>query len=281
MTIEQAFAQRDVTFPDTGLTPSGFAALYGACPVVLEDGQVGHVRVHKYRINRAAPGSIDTSHRIRDSEADAERNVVGPLIRRWCRANGDLGRRVQTLLYQGRKLNQVFFGKGAPRDIGFVLAVLREVGRIGALYPNHRELAALQAYCDSFIGVDCSGLVNNYFITKGHFSDTNANCQTTIRTYGRLDRRLDFLPGRPREFILVWKSMGHIAIIDRWERAEDKLRVIESSASLGGVRDTVYDIDPDMPDLSKAPSQRYWQVFRTAQNNSRQKVYMVSPMPAA
>jgi hypothetical protein len=282
MSLDQAFLVRAVAMlPNLALTPEGFADLYRNCSVVLDDGTVGHVRVHKYRLNRAATGRIDTGHRIRDAAADAERELVGPLIRRWCGRNGSTGLSVRSILWTERKLNQVFMGKGSPRDIGFVLKVLKEVGRIDHLYPNHRELAAYQEYCDNYIGVDCSGLVNNYFIATGHFADTNGNCQTLIRNYGRLNRRLDFLPSRPQKFILVWQDMSHIAIIDRWERQSDRLQVVESSASMGGVSSTVYELDLDTPDITRPAARRYWRARRTARNNSVQKVFMVSPMPAA
>jgi hypothetical protein len=163
-----------------------------------------------------------------------------------------------------RRLRRVYTGKGAPRDIALVLGLLDCSGRLGALFPSFDRRTAMQNYCDQFIGVDCSGFVNNYFTAIGRRPDDLTD-RPTIALYARAGRRLAAMPGSPCNHVFCWVpgesrtsvrparviEFAHILAIDEWVRppaatTNDPVgatfRCTQSSAGLGGLTTQVYEI---------------------------------------
>ena len=285
--IRRALQLRDGVVPNRNLTPAEAKEKYENCPVVLSDSTITRVRIHKYRIDRADPDFADPNKRILDQDADAELRHARGHLRRWCQQDGEVSQelrnRIRQIVREGR-LTNTFSGKGSPKDMSLFLTTLSISGRIRDALPASAakpERLRIEDYADRFVGVDCSGFVNNFFIASAHYSDNLRNRNMPIRRYGQQINRFHFLPDRPQSFMLVWESMRHIAAIQDWGPGSwisgSTLRVIESAASFGGLRNSLYDIVRP-PELTEANP--VWQVRRREQpGGGTHRVFMVAPLP--
>ena len=76
-----------------------------------------------------------------------------------------------------------FVGKGSPDEISDTLRVALAIGRIGMTSDAAGKMPAkssLQQYVDSFITLDCNGLVGNYY---------GIDPNTTVGSYANIGRR--------------------------------------------------------------------------------------------
>jgi len=133
--------------------------------------------------------------------------------------------------------SRAFHGKASVAQCQRTLAAIWDSGFAGM---------NLQNYCDTHLGIDCSGFVNNYFLIEHGLGETN------IRGYynrGSSSTRTNFSDFRARD-VLIWcdnhgninTSGRHIAVIDNVQaNAGNELRasVVESTGTLGLV-DSVY-----------------------------------------
>lgn len=104
-------------------------------------------------------------------------------------------------------LAQAYIGKGTPE---ICAAVLRFAEAFGLVAGN---AAAMQKYCDEYIGLDCNGYVGNYLKQEGSKlvgPSTSANAGSFMPEV----RRLSKLGDVKYRSVLCWKNVGHVAIID-------------------------------------------------------------------
>ena len=105
------------------------------------------------------------------------------------------------------ELAQAFIGKGTPELCALALRLAEAFALINP------TVAALQSYCDDYIGLDCNGYVGNYLKLKG---STVVGPSTTANPSGFMPpaNRLSKLEDVKVESVLCWKTAGHVAIID-------------------------------------------------------------------
>lgn len=180
----------------------------------ISQSRIQRISIRKYRNN-----SINTN--------EAEKNRVVGLMRQNGYSRSD---RVA--------MARAFYGKASVRDCKKAVTALIDL-EIAVANP--------QQYCDSYLGLDCSGFVNCYF------SRAYGHRERTINAFyrrGRANLRVDF-----HEFcnddVLIWCNRAgtpngtrgrHIAVIDRVRESEgNELRatVVESSGTVGLV-DSLY-----------------------------------------
>lgn len=283
-TIAAALAARERDVYDPFLSPGQFSYNYVFLPVVRAAGHhrfTTHVSVHKYRLNTNGDTArhrrdVVRGKRISDDVADRELGVAGRMVRSWCDQNGDLGARVRRILISEARLTNAFMGKASPRDISLCLAVLNATGHLSQKYPQKGEWEALQQYCDEHIGMDCSGLVNSFFIGRGHLSDLWTSRNIIISRWGGdRQRRLEApLPYYPRGLVMVWDDYSHIALIDGWKIRGQELWVCESGASLGGITMSGYQI----VDWPRRQNSYKWHFRRLLKPDHLQRVWIVRPL---
>jgi hypothetical protein len=147
------------------------------------------------------------------------------------------------------QLASVFTGKGTP---DLIVQALRLAEAFGLVRPN---VAAMQSYCDDYIGLDCNGFVGNYLRARGC---TVVGPQTPAFPYAFVppNWRLTKLTDVKAESVLVWKNAGHVAIVDRISGIQYNgvlpAAVCESTGARAVARDvhtdglnyTVYEIHP-------------------------------------
>lgn len=266
--------------PDPALTPVQLKSRYENLPVILSDNTVAKFRVHKYRINEADPPQPGS--RIRHAAATREWGDAASHLRGWTRGRGSISAEVREAIVQrvrGTAIRTTFNGKGSPSHISLCLTALSVSGRMARALPGsaaRSERDRITEYIDTFVGIDCSGYVNNYFIAAGHYANSAENRNVPIRhSYGAPNNRMHFLPDRPQTFMLVWTDFQHIAMIHDWGPGgyEVDMRVIESASSLGGLSDTIYEVRR-APEPGDDP---IWQVFSRARSQDHE-VYMAAPI---
>ncbi len=101
-------------------------------------------------------------------------------------------------------LYNVFVGKGSPKEIADALKL---VVAFGFAEPNFHSI---QAYCDKYIGVDCSGFAANYFgLTPKEICNTGASKMAPMPK--RVRRLEDVRVGTA----IVFTNGEHVALVDR------------------------------------------------------------------
>jgi hypothetical protein len=104
-------------------------------------------------------------------------------------------------------LVRTFVGKGTPGDIA---GTLRLALRYGLVKP---DTASLQAYCDTYIGLDCSGFVGNYLNEAlGAGIDVMNTGATSYR--GPVGNRRLTIESIRENDTLAWANTNHVAVID-------------------------------------------------------------------
>ncbi|MBE0545298.1 MAG: hypothetical protein IH623_28500 [Verrucomicrobia bacterium] len=134
-----------------------------------------------------------------------------------------------------QRIARTFFAKGSPEDCA---TTFRHALRYERITPE-----GIQQYCDTVakIGLDCSGLVNNYFLAIGRISRSQ-----TISTYGAGRLRSSFDEIQDLD-VLVWEGGDgaageHIAVIDHKIAGTDRMVVVESSGSKEGLVHNEYTV---------------------------------------
>lgn len=104
-------------------------------------------------------------------------------------------------------LGRVFTGKGTPELCILALRLAEAFGLVKG------TLAAMKKYCDDYIGLDCNGFVGSYLRMRGC---TLVDHETPAYPNDFLveNRRISKLDDIKPESVLVWKSAGHVAIVD-------------------------------------------------------------------
>lgn len=105
------------------------------------------------------------------------------------------------------ELAQAFIGKGSPEIIALALRLALAFKLVDA------TVAAVQSYCDAYVGLDCNGYVGNYLKLKG---SSLVGPSTSANPSGFMppDRRISKLSDVKADSVLCWKTAGHVAIVD-------------------------------------------------------------------
>ncbi len=105
------------------------------------------------------------------------------------------------------ELAQAYIGKGTPEIIALALRLAEAFGLVAG------NAAAMQKYCDDYIGLDCNGFVGNYLLQEGSKlvgPSTSANASSFMPELKRFTKLQDV----KYRSVLCWKNTGHVAIID-------------------------------------------------------------------
>jgi hypothetical protein len=154
------------------------------------------------------------------------------------------------------QLAQVYIGKGTPEHCAQALRLAEALGLISP------TVAAMQSYCDDYIGLDCNGFVGTYLKKRGC---TVVGPDTPAFPYAFIPQqwRLSKLEDVKVESVLCWKDAGHVAIVgqilERIYQIPHKhsswvlrcgvceatgARRIANDAHTDGLNHTVYEIHP-------------------------------------
>ncbi len=143
-------------------------------------------------------------------------------------------------------------GKGSPRDYELALewAVLSGKTRSSAQ-------ADIQQFCDSRLGIDCSGFVTNFLVANGRKPNTPSTVRNTSAAsyFSRAKAVND--PNEIRQGdLLVWmdgnsvrRSPGHVAVVESSVAecvAGGNLRVVEATGAAGAnpkLLDSMYTVE--------------------------------------
>jgi len=109
-----------------------------------------------------------------------------------------------------------FVGKGSPDEITDTLRVALAVGRVGAgpdAAGGRHNAFSLQQYVDTYITLDCNGLVGNYY---------GIDPNTAVKSYANVGRRRlrarDVQVGDAVVTIpTLSKKFEHVALIEYWQ----------------------------------------------------------------
>lgn len=104
------------------------------------------------------------------------------------------------------ELARVFFGKGMPECCKLALQLAAAFGLVEPTF------AALQNYCDKYVGLDCNGFVGNYLNRKG-CKVVGPETPAYPAYFVPVKHRVGTLKEITMDSVLVW-DIGHVAIVD-------------------------------------------------------------------
>jgi hypothetical protein len=105
------------------------------------------------------------------------------------------------------ELAQAYIGKGTPEIIASALRLAEAFGLVAG------NTAAMQKYCDQYIGLDCNGFVGNYLKQEGS-KLVGPSTSAKAGSFMPEIRRHASLADVKYRSVLCWKNVGHVAIID-------------------------------------------------------------------
>lgn len=158
-----------------------------------------------------------------------------------------------TLQAKGDALARVGYGKGSPSD--YVAAL-----QWALLNDKAGSQEELQEFCDSNLGIDCSGFVTNYLLATGKrtFKQNTAGRDpnwTNAASYYNVANAVNDPHTIRRGDLLVWmtgnsvkRSPGHVALVESYLQggieAPGYLRVVESTtAAKPNLLDSMYTVE--------------------------------------
>ncbi len=141
------------------MTPSQYARCYHQLNTVLDNNQIVTVRIDKYLQNN---GSKRNKNGLAAKDAIIS-GMVAETKTSWA---------AHTFHINGRVVGKVdvacvFMGKGSPSEIATAVWLASRYGLI-LIDPKRKNPSAvptrgLTEFCDDCVGLDCNGLVNNFF----------------------------------------------------------------------------------------------------------------------
>lgn len=182
-------------------------------------------------------------------------------------------------------LRRAAMGKGFPEDIGQALELALNAGQIKS--PTRK---AIQAYCDKYFGVDCSGLVGNYFVGIGRMTLEEAS-KKAAEAYFDKSKLVQSAADIRRNDVLVWmagkesryprKNPGHVVLVDKAVQTKAgsvQLSVVEATADKKpSPLQSVYEVIETLPPQGRSGFVR----FRVKRHgNLKATVSAVRPFPA-
>jgi hypothetical protein len=160
------------------------------------------------------------------------------------------------------RIRTAAMGKGAPQDYELALEWAARSGKIPAA-----TQAALQAFCDQNLGIDCSGFVTNYLIACGKkpyssFVVRNTSASSYYNAVAAVNDPGAIRPGN----LLVWmegnavkNNPGHVAVVESYaaaSRVGGNMRVVEATGAHGAhpkLLDSMYAVERIIPKGSGVP----------------------------
>ncbi len=161
------------------------------------------------------------------------------------------------------RIRTAAMGKGAPGDYALALEWAVRSGKI-----KNPNAITVQAFCDSHLGIDCSGFVTNYLIATGKRTYSSnllrntsaasyftAGTQINDPTQIRQGDLLVFMSGN----VVMTHPAGHVAVVESYvaqSRPSGNMRVVEATAADGAnpkLVDSMYDVEQIIPKGGAVP----------------------------
>jgi hypothetical protein len=154
------------------------------------------------------------------------------------------------------RIRTAAMGKGAPGDYALALEWAVRAKKIATV-----SQAALQAYCDDHLGIDCSGFVTNYLVAcrKRTYSAKLVR-NTSAASYYSTSAAVDDPTSIREGDLLVWmdgnrvkSNPGHVAVVDSYaarSEAGGNMRVVEATGASGAnpkLLDSMYAVEEIIP----------------------------------
>lgn len=156
--------------------------------------------------------------------------------------------------YQDNKhqIQSAAMGKGSPE--GYRLALEWAVMSRKIASPTQ---SSIQAFCDSRLGIDCSGFVTNYLIAKGKKPDNHTTQRnTSAASYYSATKAVNDPTAIRQGDLLVWMSgnnvmqgPGHIAVVESYRPqcvVGGNMCVCEATGTSGAnpkLLDSMYEVE--------------------------------------
>ncbi|MBZ5626409.1 MAG: hypothetical protein LAQ69_48170 [Acidobacteriia bacterium] len=204
-------------------TPEEFLRDYKNISVTTAAGGTSTVSLNTYRCAREDDGGLGDALPFLQAVRSAANQAK--MKREW-----------DVLMTKASTL--VFWGKGAPGDIGKVLSAIDGVASnaaalpgFGTFRPSVDRPNRLQFICDTYLGVDCNGFVGNYARLLGV-----PDADPELPPPGWLTIGTKNLRESPEEIargdVVIWAGGVHIALVERAavEGRGSVLDVVQSTA---------------------------------------------------
>ena len=161
------------------------------------------------------------------------------------------------------RIRTAAMGKGAPADYALALEWAVRSGKIKD--PN---AITVQAYCDSHLGIDCSGFATNFLVATGkrtYSSDLLRN--TSAASYFTAGMQINdpalvkqgdllvFMSGN----VVMTNPAGHVAVVESYvpqSRPGGNMRVVEATGADGAnpkLVDSMYEVEQIIPKGGAVP----------------------------
>lgn len=192
------------TFADGGMSYASGQVLcdaYRAVRVPLLGGGDATIDVRKYYINNAGTSDAKLAGRYTTHNEGIEAFRVA--VRALQRVEGTYcGPQGGEIAVGGYEYAAFFYGKASPSEIARTLQLAQIAGLVESTE------TAIQDYCDTYGGVDCSGFVSTF---RGESAKVKVDNRESLYYLGGAKRiRIEDF----RHFdVIVWKSK-HVALID-------------------------------------------------------------------
>ena len=196
----------------------------------------------------AGSGELAEYQAVTRGPAQKTADANGVALRQWFLANQQ---RIQT----------AGMGKGAPGDYQLALEWAVRSGHLA-----NPSSQTLQAYCDGYMGIDCSGFATNYLAASGKrtYSSTLVR-NTSAQSYYNVTDAVNDVAQVKQGDLLVWMKgnlplahPGHVAVVQAMvplSSASGNLRVVEATGAAGAkpkLLDSWYLIEKVIPPDDKA-----------------------------
>jgi hypothetical protein len=147
-------------------------------------------------------------------------------------------------------------GKGAPHDYELALEWVARSKKVPTL-----SQGTLQTYCDTHLGIDCSGFATNYLIAAGKKPDTtDVQRNTGASSYFNIARAVNDASQVRAGDLLVWMTgnsvktdPGHVMVVNSYDpqsRLGGNMQIVEAtgaSAANPKLTDSMYTVEQIVP----------------------------------
>jgi hypothetical protein len=154
-------------------------------------------------------------------------------------------------------------GKGAPHDYELALEWVARSRKVPTL-----DQPSLQTYCDTHLGIDCSGFATNYLIANGRKPDSvDTQRNTSAASYFSAGRAVND-PSQVRQGdVLVWMTgnvvktnPGHVMVVNSYAPRSTpggNMQIVEAtgaSAANPKLTDSMYAVEQIIPKGGSVPA---------------------------
>ena len=160
------------------------------------------------------------------------------------------------------RIRTAAMGKGAPGDYDLALAWAVRSKKLPLV-----TQATLQSYCDEHLGIDCSGFVTNYLVSRGKRSYSSATVRnTSAASYYNVGSAVNDPARVQAGDLLVWMdgnsvktNPGHVAVVESYfpqSMPGGNMRVVEATGASGAspkLLDSMYTVEKIIPKGGAVP----------------------------